>query len=248
MAPSSFPVGARVVLAGLAKAPQYNGKVGVVRSVPTQDGRQNVHVEDLDKVMALRVINLKHEPKSVKSLSIKELKTILLAKENATSSGDTNSDRNLTGLDKSDLQTRVSQLISSEEEIAEILAHASSSSASSSAATATRTTPSVSREDLKSGADRVSQMSPDQLRQQATMMRSMDPAAIRRMNPQMAGLTDAQIKMAADQMEQMANNPDMLKMAVNQMKTMSPEELERQRQQVMATTPTPSPSTKHQMD
>jgi len=69
-------------------------------------------------------------------------------------------------------------------------------------------------------------MDPAQLKQQAAMMRSMDPASIRRMNPMMANMTDEQIKAAADQMEMMASNPSMVKMAAEQMKSMSADDLE----------------------
>jgi len=51
------------------------------------------------------------------------------------------------------------------------------------------------------------------------------------MNPQMAGFSDAQIQMAANQMEMMANNPAMLQQMKDQVKNMSPEELEQVRQQ-----------------
>jgi len=84
----------------------------------------------------------------------------------------------------------------------------------------------VTEEQLQSQAEQLSNLSPDQLRQQAQMLKTMDPAVIRRMNPQMAGLTDAQIRMAATQFEMMANNPEMVKMAAEQMKGMSPEDVE----------------------
>jgi len=86
--------------------------------------------------------------------------------------------------------------------------------------------PKFTQEQLQSQAKQMSSMSPEQLKQQAQMIRSMDADSIRRMNPQMANMTDAQIKMAADQMESMAQNPDMLKMAAEQMKNMSPEDIQ----------------------
>ena len=73
-------------------------------------------------------------------------------------------------------------------------------------------------------------MSPEQLRQQAKLMRTMDPDSIRRMNPALANATDDMIRMAADQMEQMAENPEMMKFAKEQMKNMSPEDMMKMQQ------------------
>ena len=75
-------------------------------------------------------------------------------------------------------------------------------------------------------AEQMASMTPEQLRQQAQAMRSMDPSFLRRMNPQLAHMTDDQIKMAAVQMEMMADNPEMAKMAVEQMNAMTPEQIE----------------------
>jgi hypothetical protein len=52
--------------------------------------------------------------------------------------------------------------------------------------------------------------SPDQLRQQANMMRQ-NPAAVRKAQPAFATLTDEQIRAYADQLEQTANDPNMMK-------------------------------------
>jgi len=62
---------------------------------------------------------------------------------------------------------------------------------------------------------------PEQMKAQARMMKNMDKASIRRMNPQFANMTDAQIDMAATQMEMMASNPAMMKMAMSQMQGMN---------------------------
>jgi hypothetical protein len=80
---------------------------------------------------------------------------------------------------------------------------------------------------LRQGAERMASMSPDDIRRQAATMKAMGPAAMRAMNPQMARMTDAQINMAIAQMEMVANNPDQLKMAADQMKNMSESDLER---------------------
>ena len=84
---------------------------------------------------------------------------------------------------------------------------------------------------MKFQADQISQMSPDQLRMQARMMRSMPPDQIRRAHPQLRHMTDAQIQMAATQMEQMAENPELVRMAAEQVKNMSPEEYQLAQQQ-----------------
>ena len=74
-------------------------------------------------------------------------------------------------------------------------------------------------------AEALQKMTPDQFKQQAQMMRSMTPDQIRSMNPHMANFTDAQIQQAATQMEMMADNPEMMDMARQQMQNLSPEEL-----------------------
>jgi hypothetical protein len=61
---------------------------------------------------------------------------------------------------------------------------------------------------------------------QAQMMRSMPLATLRSLNPSFANLTDDQIKMSIEQMEMMASNPDMLRMAAQMAGNMSPEELQ----------------------
>ncbi|KAJ8613546.1 hypothetical protein CTAYLR_002181 [Chrysophaeum taylorii] len=65
---------------------------------------------------------------------------------------------------------------------------------------------------------------PEAMRAQASMLRTMDPDTIRRSNPQMANLSDQQIRATADQLEMVANNPDMLEMARKQMANMTPEQ------------------------
>ena len=62
---------------------------------------------------------------------------------------------------------------------------------------------------------------PEQMKAQARMMKNMDKDNLRRMNPQFANMSDAEIDMAASQMEMMASNPAMLKMAAAQMGGMS---------------------------
>lgn len=225
--PDFFPVDSRVVLHGLVKSPELNGKVGVVNS-GLASGRQQVLVEGMSKSVALKVSNLKYEGRSVESLSIKELKTILQSNTNITEVA-------LTGIDKSDLQAKVASMKgSSPERIAQWLAEAKTKSPTPPVATPVAS-PNV---DPSQAADQLANMNPDQLRQQARMMRTMNPDTIRRMNPQLAHMTNAQIQQAANQMEMMANNPSMMKMATDQIKKMSPEEIQRMQQgQAMAGTP-----------
>lgn len=218
---TEFPIGTRVILKDLAKGKQYNGKVGIVKSVLTESGRQLVSIvgDDGAKALGLKPANLKYEPRAIDSLSIKEIKAVLAAKNKQSDE--------LTGrggIDKSQLLSLVRDTVESEEEVAEILA----------LATVKEQKISTKKDyDLKNKiqqeASQVANMSPEQIRSQAQMMRSMDSATIRRMNPAMANFTDAQIKMAADQMEAMANNPDMFKGMVDQMKNMSGSDLDQVR-------------------
>ena len=61
-------------------------------------------------------------------------------------------------------------------------------------------------------AAQLRQMNPAQMKYQANVMRR-DPAYARRQNPQLAHMNDEQIRQAADQMEQMADNPQMREQA-----------------------------------
>jgi hypothetical protein len=229
MAPiDSFPLETRVILQGLLKAPDLNGKVGIVRSGLTR-GRQQVYIEELSKSVALKLSNLKLEGRSIDTLSVKELKTILKSKNV--------SDSELTGIDISDLKSKLSSWTDSPEEIADWLVQAQTAPSPSAASTMERAPSSVNPGQV---ADQLGGMSPDQLRQQARQMRSMDPASLRRMNTQLAHMTDAQIEQAASQMEMMADNPHMMKMAAEQMKNMSPDEIQRMQNQQMANGGMPS--------
>lgn len=198
---SDFPTEAHVILQGLLKAPDLNGKKGVVRSALSTAGRYSVYINELDKCVGIKPSNMRYEPIYLDSLSVKELKIILKYKNQQPA--------NLSGMDKSDLQARVSNLISSSEELPELLAKANDNKFISTIA-----------------SEQVSNVSPAQLRQQARMMKTMDPSTIRRMDPKLANMTDSQIKMAADQMEMMANNPSLMKTAVQQMKNMDPAQLQ----------------------
>lgn len=213
--PASYPVGSRVILQNLTKGTEFNGKIGVIKSKISEE-RQQVLLIQSGKMLGIKPINLKYEPRSVNSLTVSELKTLLALKEVTQ----------LSGYDKSQLREMVKIKIESEEDIASLLyTHLEKENEQKAKAAAS----AGSRNPGASQAEAIANMTPDQLRQQARMMRSMPPSQIRRMNPQMAGLTDAQIQMAANQMEMMANNPAMLKQMSEQVKNMSPEEVERAR-------------------
>ena len=214
----AFPLQSKVILQGLNKAPEYNGKTGVVMS-SIKDGRQQVLVGK--KFLGLKPSNMTYQLRPVDSLSMQELKKILMEKDE---------NLNLSGMDVSDLRRDVGSI---EPEIAfEYLAVANAKEfvekekAKEQQAQETHKT-------MKTQADKISQMSPDQLRRQARMMRSMPPDQIRRANPQLRHMSDAEIQAAATQMEEMADNPELVRMAAEQVKNMSPEEYRnaQQRQQ-----------------
>ena len=222
---TSFPIGSRVVLHGLKKE-DFNGKRGVVRTAPDGE-RQQIFVDG--NSYNLKVCNLKYEEKSCASLSIKEMKTILSAKGMEESE--------VTGLSKSELISCVEDKCGDGQERSRLIAEANAAAAEAEAAAAKAKASSgkkgnsnangLNANNLRSQADQLSNMSPEQLRQQARALRSMPPAQIRRMNPMMKNFTDAQIAQAASQMEMMAANPAMFKQAAEQMKGMNQNDLEK---------------------
>eukprot|EP00588_Corethron_pennatum_P001140 CAMPEP_0194291108 /NCGR_PEP_ID=MMETSP0169-20130528/42732_1 /TAXON_ID=218684 /ORGANISM="Corethron pennatum, Strain L29A3" /LENGTH=463 /DNA_ID=CAMNT_0039038891 /DNA_START=56 /DNA_END=1444 /DNA_ORIENTATION=+ len=212
---NEFKVGCRVVLQGLAKAQEYNGKIGVVKS-SLSNGRQQVSLLDQDKVLGLKPSNIIYEPRTIDSLSAKEMAAVLTDKGHG---GD-------VPIEKGEVRALVRK-IANDAEISKIL---SLRSAGLTAATVSGTSNGglapPTRQNVRNSANQFSKMSPDQILAQAQMMRS-DPGAVRRTNPAMAGLTDAQIQSAADQMEMMARDPEMMKQVVGQMESMSDEDLTR---------------------
>eukprot|EP00571_Detonula_confervacea_P016414 CAMPEP_0172303808 /NCGR_PEP_ID=MMETSP1058-20130122/5331_1 /TAXON_ID=83371 /ORGANISM="Detonula confervacea, Strain CCMP 353" /LENGTH=340 /DNA_ID=CAMNT_0013014805 /DNA_START=14 /DNA_END=1036 /DNA_ORIENTATION=+ len=99
-----------------------------------------------------------------------------------------------------------------------------SQSQQTSPSAATPTMNNVSKSQFQQATQQMSTMSPDQLKQQAAMLKSMPLDTLRRTNPQMANMTDEQIQMSITQLEQMAENPDMVKMAADSMKNMTEEQ------------------------
>eukprot|EP00569_Conticribra_weissflogii_P005116 CAMPEP_0171344692 /NCGR_PEP_ID=MMETSP0878-20121228/19943_1 /TAXON_ID=67004 /ORGANISM="Thalassiosira weissflogii, Strain CCMP1336" /LENGTH=527 /DNA_ID=CAMNT_0011847941 /DNA_START=11 /DNA_END=1594 /DNA_ORIENTATION=+ len=215
---STFPIGSSVLLQGLVGAAQYNDKKGIVRSKINASGRQEVYVFEANKSMAIKPINMKYEPRDISTLSINEMKGLLLVAKKLNNEPD-----EWKGVNKDELQKMVATVADSPEEIAALVAKANEPKEIPSAAA--KSQPAISKDQLRQGAERMSQMSPEALKQQAATMRAMGPTALRNMNPQMTHMTDAQINMAIDQMEAVANNPAMMKMAAEQMKNISPEEL-----------------------
>ena len=74
-----------------------------------------------------------------------------------------------------------------------------------------------SKADWEASRSQMANMDPDAMKAQAKMMRNMSKDTLRATNPQFAGMSDAEIDMAAKQMEMMASNPAMMKMAMAQM-------------------------------
>ena len=274
---TTFAVGHRVVLHGLKGAAEHNGKVGIVQSDLNSGGRHEVElVEDNSKsknnngekkLLGIKPINLMFEPRPLESLSVAELKFLLTSNESSSSSSSHStttkiiSPKEFTGMDKSELRTKVSQMEKSTDpmDLAIRLSRrarpqqSDNGSNNDNSSNSKNKKKSASKRNAATGgnnnahnynnmqqqqqhhqaAEQLSNMSPEQLMQQAQMMRSMDFGTLRRMNPQMANMSDGQINMAIQQLEMMAMNPSMVQQAANQMKNMTNEEFERQKQQVM---------------
>lgn len=223
-----YPIGSRVILTDLSKT-EFNGLIGIVKSKLNQNGRQQISLidesssSDDNKMLGLKPINLKLEPRPLDSLSTREMKTVLSRKDYEGS---------LAGFDKSELKSLVEAHVTCPNEIATILATSNASKSSdnsNNSASSSRSKNKKSgnlRQQMQNQASQLGNLSPAQMRQQAQMLRTMNPSMIRRMNPAMANFTDAQIQMAASQMEAMANNPQMVQGMVDQMNNMDDDQLE----------------------
>ncbi len=88
----------------------------------------------------------------------------------------------------------------------------------------------ISKTQFEQAAQQMSSLSPTQLRQQATMLRSLPYDTLRKTNPPMAHMTDSQIEMSIQQLEQMAENPSLMQMAAEQMKSMTEQQYESMKQ------------------
>ena len=219
---ASFPVGSSVILQNLVGAAQYNGKKGIVKSrLASNNGRQEVYVIEADKTMAIKPANLTYVPRELSSLSVSEMKGVLMESIGSSIEGE------LAGLERDVLQSMVKEVTTSSDELAKLIAKANEpKDIPATTKNNTSSSTSFNSSQLRQGAERMASMNPDQLRQQAATMKAMGPAALRATNPAMAHLTDAQINMSITQMEAMANNPQMMKMAMDQMKNMSQSDLD----------------------
>lgn len=112
-------------------------------------------------------------------------------------------------------------------------ATAASTATSPAAAPAVIDGKNISKSQFEMATQQMSSMTPEQLRQQANMLKSMPLDTLRRSNPQMANMSDAQIQASIAQLEMMAANPDMLKMAADQMKNMTDADYENMKQMSM---------------
>jgi len=99
----------------------------------------------------------------------------------------------------------------------------------SSAAATPNALPNISQSQMQQATNQLTNMTPEQLKQQAAMLKSMSYDQLRATNPQMANMTDSQIQMSIQQLEMMANNPAMVKMAADQMKNMNENDFENMR-------------------
>jgi hypothetical protein len=235
---SAFPVGSSVILQNLVGAAQYNDKKGIVKSrlATNGSGRQEVFVFDANKSMAIKPANMRYVPRELSSLSVPEMKGVLTVSGSAT-------EDELSGMDKYILKGMVAEVTTSPEELAKLIAKANEPKdiPHSNRSTA-QPSSSINSSTLRQGAERMSQMTPDQLRQQAATMRAMGAAALRATNPAMATLTDEQINMSISQMEAIASNPQMMKMAMDQMKNMTDSDLNAAVKQNLVTQPSSSNS------
>lgn len=101
---------------------------------------------------------------------------------------------------------------------------------SSNTTTMNDTIKNMSSDQFKEASQKISSLSPEQLKQQAAMLKSMPIETLRKTNPQMANMSEDQIKLAIQQMEAMAENPEMMKMASEQMKNMDEKQFEQVKQ------------------
>ena len=129
-----------------------------------------------------------------------------------------------------------------EEELKQALGQAQSASSSvprpslpvasdtANSATMNDTIKNMSSDQFKEASQKISSLSPEQLKAQAAMLKNMPIETLRETNPHMANMSEEQIKLAIQQMESMANNPEMMKMASEQMKNMDEKQFEQVKQ------------------
>ena len=189
---TSFPIGSCVLLQNLVNGSQFNDKKGIVKSHPdANSGRQEVYVFEAQRSMAIKPANLRYEPRELSSLSITEMRGLLRIYSSAGES-------ECSGMNKEELRTHVTKVIGTTisndaVQIAELVARSNepkdTTIPSNNSASASSSSSSLNSSQLRQGAERMSQMSPNDIRQQAATMKAMGPAALRAMNPQMARMT-----------------------------------------------------------
>ena len=190
---TSFPIGSSVLLQNLVKGAHLNDKKGIVKSKLSSTGRQEVYIFEENKSLSIKPTNLKYEPRTLSSLSISEMKSILTNGIGSTNTID------FTGLDKDSLRTMVIDEIEDVDdtiEIAKLVAKAnepknipttnSSMNGSGSGGVGGQ---QFSSSQLRQGAERMSSMSAEDIKRQAQTMKAMGPAALRNMNPQFASMS-----------------------------------------------------------
>ena len=195
---SSFPVGSSVLLQNLVKGAHLNDKKGIVKTRPkhaSADGsvRQEVYIFEANKSILVKPANLRYELRELSSLSIPEMKGIMVLLSDDLEDEATE----WKGIDKEELRSMVGKKIETNDptEIAELVAKANepkevpSNNNSVNGAGSSGSANGLNASQLRQGAEKMSQMTPDDLQRQAATMKAMGPAALRSMNPQMARMT-----------------------------------------------------------
>ncbi len=114
-AAASFTVGCIVLLQNLVGGARYNGKRAVVNSPVSSVSRQQVRIIDDNKVIAVKRVNLTYEPREVSSLSVGEMKRVLICSWKKT-------ENEVEGLDKDSLAAMVSKYFTCPAELAILVA------------------------------------------------------------------------------------------------------------------------------
>ena len=186
---TSFPIGSSVLLQNLVKGAHLNDKKGIVKSKLSSSGRQEVYIFEENKALSIKPANLKYEPRTLSSLSIPEMKSILTNGIGSTNTID------FTGLDKDSLRNMVIDEIENVNdtiEIAKLVAKANEPKdipTTNSTMNGSVGQQQFSSSQLRQGAERMSSMSAEDIKRQAQTMKAMGPAALRNMNPQFASMS-----------------------------------------------------------
>lgn len=218
-----YPPASRIILKDLVGAKEYNGRVGIVQSKPNPEtGRYQVVILPTPeeraklqppKMMAIQSKNMKWQPRPLESLNKVEMQRMLLFKKFQNK---VNEATELKDMSDEGLRSMMNTVIDSEDDIPLLLAHTIASQS-----------PPPNANAAARMRQQVQQMNPEALLQQAKMMKSTDPQTLRERVPHFRNLTDEQIKQAADQMEQMAKNPQQFQGMKNQFSKMSPQGMSR---------------------